>query len=194
MIGAFFGVISSMRRAAVKRPSPLAAPPAGDWAYESVTLRNRDSASSYGVWRNVAIVIGRQPPQAESIHNYRKVVEDLIAEYPKGVGLLTIVRSTSTPDAQAREELVAMFRTLWRRLSCIAFVMEAEGFVAATQRAIGSALISAIGASGRVLINSQLEKVTPWMAARLCPEGGADDVQWKLQAAASYFSKRENSP
>ena len=68
-----------------------------------VRLFRRDFASSYGWWGNLAVVIGRQPPDAEHVANYRECVIELHRQHPRGVGLITVVNDTSTPSAAGRE-------------------------------------------------------------------------------------------
>lgn len=160
---------------------------------EPVVLRRRDAACSYGVWRNVAVVIGHKPPSAVAVANYRHLVKGLLADQGSQVGLLTIVRRTSTPDPGAREALIDMFRELWPRLSGVAFVMEAQGFAAATQRAIGSALVRVMGGAGRVLIEPHVEDVVPWLAARLVAPGEERGFASALRVAANEFSKSERT-
>lgn len=168
----------------------------GQGPKEPVKVFKRDSASSYGAWRNVAVVIGHAPPTVASIQNYRDLVENLAEQYPAGIAMLTIVTRTSTPEPKARDALVSMFRVLWPRILGAGFVVEARGFAAATQRAIGSTLVRVIGIGGRVLIEQEMSPVTSWIAARLSASSEAKSetvLAALLLDAAQAFSLEERT-
>src|SRR5438067_925929 len=87
------------------------------FAPAGVQIFRRDSASSYGCWGNLAIVLGRHPVEEEHVANYRACIVELHRKYPTGVGLVTVVNDASTPSPSGRAALIGMFRQTWPLLS-----------------------------------------------------------------------------
>lgn len=152
----------------------------------NAVIRSRSGVSINGWWRNVGIVVGREAPNRESATQYRELMEYLIGQNPKGAALLTVVRPQSTPNPEAREIILGMFRDLWPDLLAAVFVVEGKGFGAATQRGIMSALMLAMGRSAKVKIFSDVELAVGWLAselARVHPRLGEDGLRRDLMDA-----------
>ncbi len=137
-----------------------------DRASVRLTSRGRDAVSTFASWNNLAICYGRQPPTGRNVGNYRFVLESMTKLYPQGVGLITIVARVSTPGADAREPLLAVFRDLWPQLIASAFVIEATGFAAAVQRSVAGALILGVGVRDRIKVADSLSSSLLWMNER----------------------------
>ena len=134
---------------------------------EGPTVLSTNKASLNAYWRNVGIVVGRGAPYNVSATEYRELMEYLIAKHPDGVGLLTVIEERSTPDPEARDIMVKMFRDLWRDMRCVAFIVEGRGFGAAAQRGVLSAFLIASGRSAKIKIFSDLGVAVRWMASEL---------------------------
>lgn len=132
-----------------------------------VRVFRRDAASSYGWWGNLAVVLGRQPPDAIHVANYRACVAELHARYPQGVGLITVVKDTSTPSPGGRDAMIKMFRELWPIMEGALFVPDAVGFKAAVMRSVMGCFILATGQRDRVRVEASIPRGMPWLATKL---------------------------
>src|SRR5688572_33469790 len=95
---------------------------------KGVQIFRRDRASSDGWWGNIAVGLGRQPPDAVHVANYRACVVELHRRYPQGVGLVTVVNDASTPSPAGRDAMIEMFKALWPTMTAVLFVPNASGF------------------------------------------------------------------
>lgn len=127
----------------------------------------RDRASSYGWWGNIAVVLGRQPPDAVHVANYRACVVELHRRYPQGVGLVTVVNDASTPSPAGRDAMIEMFKALWPTMTAVLFVPNASGFKAAVMRSVMGGLILATGQRDRVRVESSVAAGAPWFFEKL---------------------------
>jgi hypothetical protein len=130
-------------------------------------LFRRDGASSYGWWGNIAVVVGRQSPDATHVVNYRACVVDLHKRFPAGVGLITVVQAASTPSATGRAAMLQMFKAVWPMLEGALFIPDAVGFKAAVLRSVMGCFILAIGQRDRMKVEASLERGVPWLAAKM---------------------------
>ncbi len=158
-----------------------------------VKLFRRDFASSYGWWGNMAVVLGRQPPDAAHVVNYRSCVLELHKQFPQGVGLITVVKDTSAPSASGRDAMLAMFRELWPLMTAALFVPNAEGFKAAVLRSVMSGLVLATGQRDRVRVERSVPAGMPWFAGKLLGDRG-DAQQKLLHSGIQRFCEAESSP
>lgn len=155
-------------------------------------LFRRDAASSYAWWGNIAVVLGRQPPTAEHVVNYRACVLELHKRYPQGVGLVTVVNDTSTPEPSGRDAMVAMFRETWPMMTAALFVPNADGFKAAVMRSVMGAFILATGKRDRVRVERTIGAGMPWFAPKLLGAGAGRDRWSVLEAGISHFCETES--
>lgn len=158
-----------------------------------VKMFRRDFASSYGWWGNLAVVIGRQPPEAVHVVNYRACVVELHKQYPDGVGLITIVNDTSTPSASGREAMIQMFKEIWPLMTAALFVPNATGFKAAVLRSVMGCFILATGQRDRVRVEATVHEGLPWMLNKLLgvPEARAQFT--RLEAGIAQFREAESA-
>jgi hypothetical protein len=151
----------------------------------------RDPSSSIGSWRNVAITFGREAPSLEAMKNYHLNVENVLKEYPAGVGLVTVMREKSTPAGDGRDVAIKMFRELGPRLTAALFVVTASGFAAAIQRSVISAVILASGQKGHFKVVPALEDGLDWFAERVGPTEGAGQFKVQLGTVIREFCETE---
>lgn len=147
-------------------------PSALRFAAEGPTIFRRDRASSYAWWGNLAVVLGREPPDAAHVSNYRACIVELHQQYPLGIGLITVVNATSTPKPDGRDAMIQMFRELWPKIDAALFIPNATGFQAAVLRSVMGCFILASGQRDRVRVERSLAIGVPWLAAKLL---GKDD-------------------
>lgn len=158
-----------------------------------VKVFRRDFASSYGWWGNVAVVLGRQPPEAAHVVNYRACVVELHKQFPQGVGLITVVNDTSTPSASGRDAMIKMFKEIWPLMSAALFVPNADGFKAAVLRSVMGGLMFATGQRDRVRVERSVALGMPWFAGKLLGEDNA--LQQKtLLTGVQRFCEAETTP
>jgi hypothetical protein len=143
-----------------------------------VKVFRRDFASSYGWWGNLAIVLGRQPPEAAHVVNYRACVVELHKQHPQGVGLITVVNDTSLPSAGGRDAMTKMFKEVWPLMTAALFVPNADGFKAAVLRSVMGGLILAGGQRDRVHVERSVTAGMPWLISKVL---GADEAGQQLQ-------------
>jgi hypothetical protein len=139
------------------------APPSVQFEKGGVRLFRRDRASSYGFWGNIAVVLGRQPPDATHVANYRACVVELHRRYPQGVGLITVVNDASTPSPSGRDAMINMFKATWPMMTAVLFVPNASGFKAAVLRSVMGGLILATGQRDRVRVEPSVQAGAPWL-------------------------------
>lgn len=170
------------------RPAPRI-----EFARSGPQIFRRDAASSYAWWGNVAVVLGRQPPTAEHVVNYRACIVELHKQYPQGVGLITVVNDTSTPEPSGRDAMVKMFREIWPSITAALFVPNADGFKAAVMRSVMGAFILATGQRDRVRVERALAAGMPWLTQKLLGPQAAGERLQVLQAGVSQFCETEAS-
>jgi hypothetical protein len=165
--------------------------------YEAAGVRifRRDVASSYGWWGNLAVVLGRQPPDAAQVLNYRACVIELHKHYPQGVGLITVVNDASTPSAAGRDAMIKMFKEIWPLMRAALFVPNADGFKAAVLRSVMGGLILATGQRDRVRVERSLSAGLPWFLNKVLGEDEAHrqikHLQWGIEKFCEAESARE---
>jgi hypothetical protein len=137
------------------------------FAADGPTIFRRDQASSYAWWGNLAVVLGREPPDASHVANYRACIVGLLDQHPLGIGLITVVNSASTPKPSGRDSMIQMFRELWPRLDAALFIPNASGFQAAVLRSVMGCLILATGQRDRVRVERSLSSGVPWLVTKL---------------------------
>jgi hypothetical protein len=143
------------------------APPVGRFAAGGPRIFRRDAASSYAWWGNVAVVLGRQPPEASHVVNYRACMLELLKQFPQGIGVITIVNETSTPKPSGRDALIALMKELWPQIDAMLFIPNANGFKAAVLRSVMGCIILASGQRDRVRVERTLSTGVPWLATKL---------------------------
>jgi hypothetical protein len=157
-----------------------------------VRLVRRDAASSYGWWGNIAVVVGRQSPDAMHVMNYRSCLVELFRRYPTGIGLVTVVQEASSPSSTGREAMIQMFKEVGPMLEGALFIPDAVGFKAAALRSVVGCCILAIGQRDRLKVERSLERGMPWLAAKLW--GPTEDSQHAdvLSQGIARFCARES--
>jgi hypothetical protein len=160
-----------------------------------VKVFRRDAASSYGWWGNLAVVLGRQPPDAVHVANYRACVIELHKQHPQGVGLITVVNDASTPSAAGRDAMIKMFKEIWPLMRASLFVPNADGFKAAVLRSVMGGLILATGQRDRVRVERSLSLGLPWFLNKVLGEDEAHrqikHLQWGIEKFCEVESERE---
>lgn len=158
-----------------------------------VEIFRRDEASSYGWWGNIAVVIGREPPDAAHVVNYRACVVELHRRYPRGVGLITIVNDTSTPSASGREAMIRMFKEVWPLMTAALFIPNATGFKAAVMRSVMGCFILATGQRDRVRVEPSLGHGLPWLLDKLLAPLESRRLRPRLEAGIQRFWEIETA-
>lgn len=129
-----------------------------------------DGSTRYASAGNLLVAVGYVPPNMANASRYCAEVDRFLERQPAGAQLLTVVRSSPTPVAEARELILELLRTRLHRLWA-AFVLEGRGFTAAAQRSVLSSATLASGARGRLHICNNLDAALEWLVN--CPQAGA---------------------
>lgn len=154
-------------------------------------LFRRDYASSYGWWANMAVVLGRRPPSAEHVVNYRACVVELHRRYPQRGSLVTVVNDTSTPEPSGRDALVQMFKETWRMITATLFIPNADGFKGAVMRSVMGCFILATGQRDRIKVERTLDAGLPWLANKLLGPQAREQLA-VLERGISRFCEEES--
>ena len=149
-------------------------------------LCGSDSASCYGIFDNLVVVLGGAPPNAANVQLFSSIVKGLAAKYPKGAGILIAVQPDSTPTPDGREALLAMFREVRSSVSS-AFVLESSGFATAAQRAIITAMLLVTPFRDSIRIERSVEAGAGWLSARVPSSTGQAWDEASLARAARAF-------
>lgn len=158
-----------------------------------VKIFRRDYASSYGWWGNIAVVLGREPPEAAHVVNYRACVVELHKQFPQGVGLITVVNDTSTPGTGGRDAMLKMFKEIWPLMTAALFVPNADGFKAAVLRSVMGGLILATGQRDRVHVERTVAIGMPWFSSKMLGPDSAPQ-QKLLETGIQRFCAAESTP
>jgi hypothetical protein len=178
-----------------KRPVAAAVGPSSlRFAADGPTLFRRDEASSYAWWGNIAVVLGREPPDASHVANYRACIVELQHSYPQGIGLVTVVNGTSTPKPSGRDAMIQLFRELWPKIDAALFIPNASGFQAAVLRSVMGCLILASGQRDRVRVDRSLSAGMPWLATKLLGKDAAQQQLATLERGIQRFCDAESAP
>ncbi len=172
--------------------APPSAPSSLRFAPEGPKIFRRDQASSYAWWGNIAVVLGREPPDASHVANYRACILELLELHPRGIGLITVVNGTSTPQPSGREALIAMFRELLPRIDATLFVPNATGFQAAVLRSVMGCFILASGQRDRLKVERSISVGLPWLAGKVLGAKGARQQLASLQRGIQRFCDVES--
>lgn len=183
-----------MRATTGNQPGPAAAipPSALPFAADGPTIFRRDQASSYAWWGNLAVVLGREPPDAAHVSNYRACIVELHERYPLGIGLITVVNATSTPRPGGRDAMIQMFRELWPKMDAALFIPNASGFQAAVLRSVMGCFILASGQRDRVRVERSLSSGVPWLAAKLMSKDEGQRHAAALERGIQRFCDAES--
>ena len=162
------------------------------FAPEGPKILRRDQASSYASWGNIAVVLGRQPPDSSHVANYRACVLDMLKAHPEGIGLITVVNGTSTPQPSGREALIALFREILPKVDATLLVPNATGFQAAVLRSVMGCFILASGQRDRLKVERSLSIGIPWLAGKVL---GVHDLQQAamLEKGIQHFCEVESA-
>jgi hypothetical protein len=161
------------------------------FAPTGVRIFRRDGASSYGWWGNLAVVLGRHPPDAAHVANYRACIVELHKRFPQGIGVVTVVNDTSTPSPSGREAMIAMFKELWPAMNAALFVPNASGFKAAVLRSVMGCFILVSGQRDRVRVEPSVRAGMSWLTTKILGEDGHSQLQL-LEKGILQFCEAES--
>lgn len=156
-------------------------------------LFRRDQASSYAWWGNLVVVLGRQPPDAVHVANYRACIAELYKRYPQGVCVITVVNDTSAPKPSGREALIETFRQIWSMVNAVLLIPNASGFKAAAIRSVMGCLILATGQRDRVKVERSVALGMPWLGAKLLGDDVGRPQLAMLEQGIQKFCEAESA-
>jgi len=149
-----------------------------------------DGRVTTGRWGPLGIVIGHGAPNAGSAKLHRELTSELLAEFPRDAAMLVIVAKNSTPSAADRQTLSQTFKASSAKLGATALVFEANGFIAATQRAILTAMT--VGAKGKLRIFGSVHDAALWLRSTCPPAAPAEAFGNRLPTVVHGFRAARN--
>lgn len=136
-------------------------------------VRNFDSPSTlkgirddgfcrYGTFKNLLVVVAYGAPTASSARQYRAAIERQLEAYPAGVLIFTVVRPRPSPKSEIREIVVDLIRTRLASMHMV-FVLESQGFIAASQRSVANLAVMASGVRQHLRISKDIDAGLEWL-------------------------------
>lgn len=152
----------------------------------------RDDTSSYGVWRRVFVCFGRGPPGLAEARTFRRAAMGFLAEQSKPSGFLMVLRRASVPVPEARSPAIEVFKAMAESgVRAMAIVVEAEGFVAATQRSIATAFLLTTMRRTEVRVFKHVRDATSWLVPRVYADARGSDARC-LSTGIRQFMEEES--
>lgn len=158
-----------------------------------VHLVTRDHAGSYGTWGRIFVCFGRGPPDSAGIRTFSWSARKVAATRSGVGGLLLVLRQTSTPTPEARRPTIQVFHDLVHNgVGAVAIVIEAEGFVAATQRSMSTAFLLTTMRDCQAKVFKTVESAAHWLMPLVYSESGPHNTQ-QLAASVARFMETEEA-
>lgn len=130
---------------------------------QGIALEYSDEAAVYGTWRNVIVCQAYAAPSLTNAHHYTALIER-VARQGKGWATLLILRPGATPQPEIRDIFLDTFRTHRNSMLGASFVLRAQGFAAAVQRSVISAILMAIGSRNAMQTFATEAEAAAWLA------------------------------
>ncbi len=131
-----------------------------------------DEFMVFARWNNLLVGSSRAPEIPSTFVLLEQHATEMSLRNPAGFGYLVIVHHQERPPAGYVETMGRIAREFSVVLRAGGAVFEAQGFAAATQRSVGTALIHAVGKSKQIRLFSTVQEAAPWLAQQLgetCP-------------------------
>jgi hypothetical protein len=156
-------------------------------------LVQRSASSSYVAWRHLLLVFGYGPPDRQDVLEYGVLIEDTVRRTGGRGGVVTVIAPGSTPQPEARHDLIRVFAKAASKLSAAAFVVQAQGFVAAAQRGVLSGMVLAMGYRARVNVTPSAESAVAWLTQKLAYEDDPREFASDLALAIEIVCEQETA-
>jgi hypothetical protein len=134
-----------------------------------------DEPMVFACWHNLLVAVSRAPERPSTFDLLEQHATRMSLRNPSGFGYLVIVQHEERPPPGYVETMGRIAREFGVVLRAGGAVFEAQGFAAATQRSVGTALIHAVGKGRLVRLFSSVHEAAPWLARALgetCPAAG----------------------
>jgi hypothetical protein len=123
---------------------------------------------------NVLVGVHRYGPSEPSIQAQVSALQALARKRPSGIGYLLILqKGAMTPNAEARQQVMAAFGDLSGVLRAVAVVMDGGGFWASAVRSTVAVLLIAQARPYEVKIFAKEDEAIPWLARSLQDVAGS---------------------
>jgi hypothetical protein len=146
-----------------------------------------DSSMTFASWLNLLVLCSRAPEMDATFALVEQNIATLIRRHPRGVALLMVVLHHERAPDEYAQRAIAILKRFRPQILGAATVLEASGFAAAAQRALGTSIIGLTG-MGRVLgVFNRLEAGTEFVASHMfTPEQRIPHQQTMLTAVKRY--------
>jgi hypothetical protein len=142
------------------------------------------------VWRRLLLLVWRSRANPMGIERSRVLFDDWIAAHPGDMGFLVVIPEgrSRTPDAETLEAMARTARAPHRSCRGMATLIESEGFIAASVRAIMMRIHSIASREDPPLVFGSVVKAARW-ASELLDD---DEITWLSLAEAVRASQKRN--
>lgn len=157
-----------------------------------IQLSTRCHAASYGAWDRVFVCFGRSAPDVVSAKKFRWAALDFTQGQTSPTGFLLVLRRPSTPTAAAREPTIQVFKNLVESgVAAMAFVIEADGFVAASQRSIATAFLLTTARGIQVKVFKRVSDAVNWLLPRVYGDSSLEDERALTRGIVAFMEAEE---
>jgi hypothetical protein len=152
------------------------------------------------LWRNIFVVVDDGRLELDDINDIAQCVRQLGEQHPGGVGGVTVIPANGSPPSEShRLAIKRAYHLVSHHLKAMCWMVEGQGFRAATVRASLAGLRLLLQPRFPTKIAASLDEALPWLSAQLgssttadLPEGIATvrSTLNKLVATRSSLSPR----
>ncbi len=152
----------------------------------AVEVLEKTESYAIAVWRRVMVLVWRGPLRAAGVDRSQALLRAWVRERPGAVVMLVVVsrQLPGPPDEETRAAMARAAADPPAALAGTATLLEAQGFVAATVRAISSRVHRRHASGLQVKTFCGVDEAAPWAAALLAdPAITAEGLAEAIRAA-----------
>ena len=158
----------------------------------NLSLLEIDADHVKGVGVNLVLLVWRYRTLLEPHRAAMRLVTQVAAQHPKGVGVMQLVETTAVPpDSETRKDFGAMLRLPGVGHFCV--IHEGSGFKAASVRAIVSGVHALSRPAFPHSVHDNIVDAARWAAARnlsIAAPGDAPAIEAALRALRRLHAER----
>ncbi len=142
-----------------------------------------DANVIFGRWANVLVVRALSTETDHTFLLYESNLRTVLRRHPQGAGLVLLVDHEESPPDGYADRMQGLLARYGGQIITGSAVINARGFAAAVQRAVGTAVLSVSRMQGKFAIHQSVDEAVPWLAKRLWPEVGRAERSRELREA-----------
>lgn len=150
------------------------------------SVRTHDPGYAIATFGNVFISVWKEPSTLERLDHVRVCEQDLVAQAPGGIVVLTVLLDTSFKvDSNVRDKAAGIAREFAAATRAHAYLIEGSGFRTAAMRAVIAGINTLVRTGHPVRVFGEQSAAVGWLAAQA---GDSLDVAALTQAVDSARS------